>query len=57
MSWTCPVIIEICVGMEITSYEFRRDLDSANKSGAARLGPVSSEHCGLAVCQTVRPRP
>jgi len=21
MSWTCPEIIEICVGMEITSYE------------------------------------
>jgi coenzyme PQQ precursor peptide PqqA len=21
MTWTCPEIIEICVGMEITSYE------------------------------------
>ncbi len=26
MAWTTPVIVEVCVGMEITSYEFRRVL-------------------------------
>ncbi len=26
MAWTAPVAVEVCVGMEITSYEFGRDL-------------------------------
>ena len=26
MAWTAPTIVEVCVGMEVTSYEFGRDL-------------------------------
>ena len=29
MTWTTPKIVEVCVGMEVTSYEFRRNLGAA----------------------------
>ena len=42
MTWTCPEIIEICVGMEITSYEFRRNLIQPMKARLRRRSTGAS---------------
>ena len=31
MTWTTPKIVEVCVAMEVTSYEFRRNLGWCNR--------------------------
>ena len=36
MAWTTPVIVEVCVGMEITSYEVRRNLNSGAAFASAK---------------------
>ena len=41
MAWTTPEIIEICVGMEITSYRIGRDLTRRDRVSALRGSPKS----------------
>ena len=36
MAWTTPTIVEVCVGMEITAYEFGGNLSPTRKGPAAR---------------------
>ncbi len=37
MAWTTPAIVEICVGMEVTSYRVRRDLIFSGRFTASLL--------------------